>query len=104
MSNIIDFTAERQKRRPGETLDPLDTWRLTHVAYRYHYQRVHELGEQLGLKPEKPSAELGRLAMRVCDLVLASRDTTGEEHQRLVDESSTAIQAYEELRDVKQND
>lgn len=96
-TNIIRFPVER---RPGAPKSPREMYR----AYHHHRLRARELREQLGMRMDLPEedtteAELARLAMHVCDLVIATRDASGEEHNELVRQSNALIREYERVRE-----
>lgn len=97
---IINFAIEREKRRRSDGTSALSERRRTLNSYYFHLARVRELEESLGVRQEPLDTEMARLAMRVCDLVLDSRDETDVDRTReMVAESGEAIGAYEYLRD-----
>lgn len=97
---IINLNVERARRRNPDGSHALSERRRMLASYYFHLARVRELGESLGVRQEPSEAEMARLAMRVCDLVLAARDERDVPNRKIItDESSVAIRAYEELRE-----
>ena len=97
---IINLAIEREKRRRSDGTRALSERRRKLNSYYFHLARVRELGESLGVRQEPLDTEMARLAMRVCDLVLAARDERDVPNRKIItDESSVAIRAYEQLRE-----
>lgn len=99
----IDLATEREKRRNLNGISALAERRRKLNSYYIHIARARALAESLGL-PKKPREdEMARLAMRVCDLILDSRDETDQEVVReMVSESGSALGAYEFLREKEE--
>lgn len=99
-ADIIRFPVER--RHP--TTDRAAHLRRLLSSYAYHAGKLDDIRAEMGVTQEPDLAhelrreELAALAMRVCDLVLASQETTGAVHAEQIAESSVAIRAYGELR------
>ena len=99
-SNVIHFPVERRDR----TTNRATNLRRLLASYAYHAGKLEAIRAEMGVQQEPEVAhelrreELAALAMRVCDLVLASQETTGAVHAEQIAESLVAIRAYEELR------
>lgn len=100
---IINFALEREKRRKSDGTNALAERRRKLNSYYLHIARAQALAESLGLPKQQPEAEMARLAMRVCDLILDSRDETDQDVVReMVSESGSALGAYEHLREKEE--
>lgn len=96
-TNVIRFPVER---RPGAPKSPREMYR----AYHRHRTHARLLREKLGMCMDLPAedtteAELARLAMRVCDLVLEARDADESGRSELIQQSNDLIQEYERIRE-----
>ena len=92
--NVIRFPIERRGLSPAAIAARNRNLRISLLV---HTEMVAHLRRELRFEQTREE-KLAHLAIKVCDSVLASRDTEGDEHTRLVDESADALREYEQMK------